>query len=141
MKKFIVLTLFISSLLGSAVEIEKGIYKTILKALFPTKKVIKVWSDDPSKKDLFESIPGIKVVNEKKIADILMLFNTLNVQRNSNQMIFANGYLILQRNKGVVVGGFYWQKGRPNLIFIKNRLEKVGIVLPTNLQKYIEDIK
>ncbi len=141
MKKLFLLIFFISSLLGSVFEIEKGIYKTILKALFPSKKIIKVWSDDSSKKELFESIEGIRVVKNRDNADILMLFRTLDINQSSDQIVFANGYLILQSNKGVVVGGFYWQKGRPNLIFIKNKLKEIDLVLPSNLQNYIEDVK
>ncbi len=126
--------------MSSALEIEKGIYKTILEALFPSKSIVKVWSDEVSKNPLFASIEGVRVVQNKKDADILMLFHTYDIQK-SDQAVFANGYLVLQRNKGNAVGGFYWQKGRPNLVFVKNKLQERGITLPKKLQSYIEDIE
>lgn len=140
LRKLFLFLILATSLFSSSLEIEKEIYSTILKALFPSKSVVKVWSDEASKNQLFESIDGVHVVKNKKDANILMLFHTYDIQ-HSEQAVFANGYLVLQRNKEDVVGGFYWQKGRPNLVFIKNKLQERGITLPKNLQNYIEDLK
>lgn len=140
MRKLILFIILPILLISSSVETEKEIYNIILKALFPSKSIVKVWSDESSKNSLFKSIDGVHIVKNKKEADILMLFNTYDTQER-HQAIFANGYLVFQRNKGNAIGGFYWQKGRPNLIFVKNKLQKRGIVLPEKLQKYIEDIE
>jgi len=132
--------LILSALFASFLDVEKKIYKTIFDALFPSKSVVKVWSDEPSKIPLFASIERVEIVKDKENADILMLCRNQNIDID-NKKIFTNGYLVFQRNKGKAVGGFYWQKGRPNLIFAKKKLEKEGIELPSNLRKYIEDIE
>lgn len=140
LKKLLLFLILTASLVSSSLEIEKGIYQTILRALFPSKNIIRVWSDEASKKSLFSSIDGVRLVKNRKDADILMLFHTYDIKQ-SDKAVFANGYLVLQRSKGNAVGGFYWQKGRPNLVFVKNKLQEFGIVLPKNLRGYIEDIK
>ncbi|WP_457600641.1 hypothetical protein [Hydrogenivirga sp.] len=39
------------------------------------------------------------------------------------------------------LGAFYWKKGRPNILLIKERLEERGIKLPPEYKKFIESIK
>jgi len=140
LKRFVLLTMFVVSSFSSQINVEKKIYKMIFSALFPSNSVVKVWSDEPSKTFIFASMKKVKLVKSQNNADILMLYHNEEIDTN-NKIVFANGYLVFQRKKGKAVGGFYWQKGRPNLIFVKKILQKKGIVLPDNLKKYIEDIK
>jgi len=37
-----------------------------------------------------------------------------------------------------IVGGFYWQKGRPNILFLKDNIDKYNIKLPSSMKQYIE---
>ncbi len=36
------------------------------------------------------------------------------------------------------LGAFYWKKGRPNIVLIKERLEERGIKMPKEYRRYIE---
>ena len=40
-----------------------------------------------------------------------------------------------------VVGAFFWKKGRPNLLLIKERLEEKSIKLPREYEKFIEPLE
>ncbi len=123
---------------ASPVDKERSIYRTILNAIFPDKEVIHVWLDNPKKRAIFEKIKRVEVVNDHKRADILILYNSFDVPAD-NKIIFADGYLVFEHFKNRLVGGFYWQKGRPNLVFIKKNLKDHNISLPPTLKEYIED--
>lgn len=55
-----------------------------------------------------------------------------------NRLFFTNNYeKLLSDSK--FYGAFFWNKSRPNIVFIKNRLSKGNINLPHTYQKYVED--
>ncbi len=125
-------------LMASTLQTERDIYKTILSAIFPKKQIVHVWLDDPSKKKVFTAINKVRVVDNKSDADILIIYRTYDIDVKDKK-VFADGYLVFKHNKDSIVGGFYWQKGRPNLVFIKKNLKDYGISLPEDLQEYIEE--
>ncbi len=55
-----------------------------------------------------------------------------------NKYFFTNNYKKLLNNEKFF-GAFFWTKSRPNIVFIKNRLESKKIFLPKSYQKFIED--
>ncbi|AXH15384.1 hypothetical protein [Malaciobacter mytili] len=58
--------------------------------------------------------------------------------KGKNKYFFTNNYKKLLNNEEFF-GAFFWTKSRPNIVFIKNRLESRKISLPKNYQKFIED--
>lgn len=70
----------------------------------------------------------------KKSVDIFSLCKT------EKKVFFTNNYRRLLGNN-IYVGAFFWSKSRPNITFIKDRLNKLNIKLPKDYQKFIEDIK
>ena len=69
--------------------------------------------------------------NESK-SDILCTSNT-------NKLFITNDYKkLLKDNK--YAGAFFWNKSRPNITVIKNRLENQNINLSTNYEKFVEDL-
>jgi len=137
-RSLFILLVFIITLSASPLQTERKIYQTILHALFPQKKIVYVWLDDKSREGVFEHIPGVKVVSYQTDADILIIKKSYDINVR-NKIIFADGYLVYKQQKHNIIGGFYWQKGRPNLVFIKKNLQKEGIKLPQDLQEYIEE--
>ncbi len=138
MKKILLVTVLTLSLFASAIDKERSIYRAILNAIFPDKKVIYVWLDNPKRKEIFKKIDRVRVVDDQDRADILILYNTFDVPVD-NKIIFADGYLVFEHFKDKLIGGFYWQKGRPNLVFLKKNLKDHNITLPPSLKDYIED--
>ncbi len=138
MKKLLLYLSLALTLVASPIEKERSIYQTILRAIFPEKAVINVWLDNPKKYEIFEKIHGVHVVKNHKDADILILYHSFDVPAK-DKIIFADGYLVFEHFKNRIVGGFYWQKGRPNLVFVKKNLKDHNITLPPSLRDYIED--
>lgn len=59
-------------------------------------------------------------------------------KEDTNKIFFTNNYQkLLNDNK--YLGAFFWNKSRPNITFIKNRLEKQKIELPNSYAKFVED--
>jgi len=124
-------------LFASHVSYEVKIYHVIFSSLFPQKDLINVWSDSAKKKETLSQIKCIHFVELQKNADILLLSKTKNL--TSDTMKFVTSYKLLKHYKQSAVGGFYWQKGRPNILFLKKNLQKYHLKLPPSLQEYEVD--
>jgi hypothetical protein len=127
-------------LIAKDTDIESKIYITIFHAIYPNKNNIKVYTNDNSKKNFLKNIYQVRLVNNPKDADLLLLYKAIDIDiKNIYGVIFATTYHLLKDYKDVAIGGFYWQKGRPNILFLKQNLKKEKISLPQNIQKYIEE--
>ena len=118
-------------------NVEEKIYALIIHTLYPNKTYIKVFSDTPHYKEILQHISNIKLVSSPQDADFLVLENQLHTP--SKGVIFATSYHLLRDYKKDAIGGFYWQKGRPNILFLRKNLQKYHISLPASMQKYVED--
>ena len=81
-------------------------------------------------------IINVIIVKTPQEADFLIIKHSLNIK--SNGLKFANSYKILKYYRESVIGGFYWQKGRPNILFLEKNLEHNHLILPESMQEYIE---
>ena len=124
-------------LLASDIKTEQKIYTLIIHSLLPQKKEIKVWCDDKLKKELIVSIPNVEYTLDANNADFLLLSKNQKIQANGVK--FVTNLKLLEAGKDSVVGGFFWQKGRPNILFLKKNLQKHHIKLPKSIQEYIEE--
>ena len=132
--------LLILLLQASPLDIEKKIYKIIIKAIFPQKHIVKVWLDNPNAFAAILYLNRVKVVDNPQKADILFISKQDSFSKISfNKIIFVNSYKLLKNYQNIAIGGFFWQKGRPNIIFLRKNLQKHHIHLPVKFQKYIED--
>ncbi len=138
MKKILILLCYSIILFADSFSIEKQIYTHIIDALYPQKAtIVKVWTDDTSKLKILQSIPQVKIVKKPQEADFLLVHREKKLQ--SRGLIFTTDYHTLQSYKDRAIGGFYWQKGRPNILFLRQNLKKHHIKLPREMQEYIED--
>ena len=55
-----------------------------------------------------------------------------------NKLFFTNNYKRLLSNKKYY-GAFFWNKSRPNIVFVKQRLDEKSINLPKEYEGYIEE--
>ena len=138
MKKILILLCYSIILFADSFSIEKQIYTHIIDALYPQKAtIVKVWTDDTSKLKILQSIPQVKIVKKPQEADFLVVHKEKNLQ--SKGLIFTTDYHTLEVYKERAIGGFYWQKGRPNILFLRQNLKKYHIKLPEDMQEYVED--
>ncbi len=83
----------------------------------------------------------LKVVDNCESSNFVFIKNKINKPQNcqnSNRVFFTNNYRKLL-NKDMYIGAFFWSKSRPNIVFIKNRLDKKNIKLPNSYAQFIED--
>ncbi len=59
-------------------------------------------------------------------------------KEDTNKIFFTNNYQKLLKDSRYL-GAFFWNKSRPNITFIKNRLEKQKIELSNDYAKFVED--
>ncbi len=83
--------------------------------------------------------PGsINIVTDCDKADIILLSTTKKIPLKCNQkLLFGSRYSHLKNQN--VIGSFFWQKGRPNILFYEKRLQEHNIKLSPSFDKYIED--
>lgn len=59
--------------------------------------------------------------------------------KGSKKLFLTNNYKRLMTNKKYY-GAFFWNKSRPNIVFVKQRLQDNNVQLSKEYLKYIEDI-
>ena len=138
MKKIFILLLLLSTILfASSSAVEAKIYNSIFSAFFPYKNIVRVWVDKESKRDILQRIANVRLVSSMGDADICLIMKSKDIK--TNKLIFVGSYSLLKHYKESTLGGFFWQKGRPNILFLKENLEKFNVKLPSRFSKYIEN--
>ena len=116
-------------------------YHHVLDALF-TKQVVSVYVEDATYKDVFAHSSFIKIVNDMRQADMVLITDDLVLQDAlslaNDPILFSTRYKYLDKSQDIV-GAFYWKKGRAQLLFIKDRLLNHGIKLTREYAKYTLD--
>ena len=138
MKKFLfALLLITTTLFASNLQTEEKIYALIIHTLLPDNQKIKVWGDTPHNKEILQNITDLQLVESPKDANFLLLDNNSSIETNA--LIFVTNYKILEKMQKSAIGGFFWQKGRPNILFLRKNLQKKNIQLPKSMQDFVED--
>ena len=124
-------------LFASNMQYEQKIYATLLDNIFAGKLIVKVWTDDLQKERMFLKLSNVQIVKNAENADILIVEREKNLPEG--KLIFATNYLILKDYEKEAIGGFYWKKGRPNIIFLRANLSQHQLKLPRSFDSFIED--
>jgi len=137
--KYLIAILLITAinLTASIESVEQKIYASVLKALYGEDKKVTVWTDDQEKRVVFYHIHNVNIVKDPQKADILFVYHNMDI--NSDKPIFVGSYRLLKYYQNKAIGGFYWQKGRPNLLFLRSNLKKFGMHVDKTLQQYIAE--
>jgi len=125
-----------SIVFGGSRETEIRIYSLIINAIVPDKSDVVIWTDDKKRLKYLEKFTNIRFSDTPDKADLLIVKETEGIK--SDRPIFAISYPILKYYKDSALGGFYWQKGRPNVIFLQENLRRKGITLPKSMSKFVE---
>ena len=143
MKKIIIIWILLFSCLFS---LEKDstmkVYNKILTSLFVKQKPI-VYIANKEYKNILKHSDEIIVSDNPKIASIAIVSNKKEVdhikQVNKNIILFVTQESLLFYDTSVI-GAFYWKKGRSQLIFIKDRLDRYHIQLPDEYNQFIIEL-
>jgi len=132
--KKIILLICVTFLIASPDKITAKIYENIMNNLSHNPKI---WTDNYNLKNILKKYSNLDLTN-KNSANIYIL--NKKIENINNKIIFVTNYKLL-KDINNSVGAFYWKKGRPNIIFIKERLDKNGIKIPFEYKNYIENEK
>lgn len=129
MKKIIVSFFIIVTALYSASS-ESKIIKLIFDSLYGGD--VSIYTKDSKKVDIINEA-GFKLVDSCSQADIV--YSSKKLKGCNNKPLFTDNFKVFSKNKNAI-GAFYWKKGRPNILFLKPRLDKFNLTLPLKLKKY-----
>lgn len=139
MLKFFSLFLVLYSLLNaSEEETATKIIQNLIEVI--DKQNAKVWINSYDMKLIgAEGLKKFNLVKSCKEAKVLILSTVVVVPKEcQNKPILVLDYDLLTRYNNAV-SAFFWKKGRPNIVFISDRVKKFSISLPPSYSKYVED--
>lgn len=132
--------LFISSVASAEVtkiNVETQIIERIVTSLFPNKKIT-AWGETTDQKNSIRESKKIEEAVNSSNADLIIVSKNIPQNLSSNSVIITTEYALLKKDERII-GAFFWQKGRPNLLFLRPRMEKANVNLGHEFNKYIED--
>lgn len=148
MKKILIFLLLFGGCL-SALERESTlkIYHQIFGALAP-KPVIRIYTSDRKYREVFMHSEKLLLSKGFEESDIILITDEATLERvlkkkalgefewDKRPVLFVTDYHLLEKSSDAV-GAFYWRKGRSQLLFIKNRLDRYRIVLPEEYNDFL----
>ena len=113
--------------------------KIVGKIIYALNSDAKIWINKKTNyKDVVDT-SVLNIVNYCNDANIVMINSNKTIPINCKDLpIVTFDYNLLSKNKNAVAA-FFWKRGRPNIIFIKDRLDKFNISIPNKYQSYLVD--
>ena len=144
MKKYLLSFLLgFSTLYGLESQTTLRLYESLFQT-FVHKSTPFVYVSDGEYKKIFKQSHVLKLTEELSKADIVLItdesiFLTLLPLLKKSQkkpIVFGTQRKFLQLSP-LFIGTLYWKKGRVQLRFLSERLQRANIVLPEKFQRYI----
>lgn len=121
------------------VELEAKIISNIAQASTGNKINLFIPEISQSEKEIYANF--FTLVDNCSEANFVFVKKQVNIDvvcQENNKLFFTNNYQkLLSDNR--YYGAFFWNKSRPNIVFIKQRLEDKHISLSSEYQQFIED--
>lgn len=105
--------------------------------MFPNQKVT-AWGETAYHKNMIQQSTKILSTDSFGNAHLLIVSKKIPENISSNAVIITTEYSLLAKDPRIL-GAFFWQKGRPNLLFLRERMQKSNVTLDREFDKYIED--
>ncbi len=135
-----ILAYFTGAFSGEEIKkVESIIISQISSTLTGKQYRIKVFATD-NMKYIFKYSKILIPNYECDKADIVVAGDQLKNKSCEKKVMIVTKYYLIRKYENAVAA-FYWYKGRPNVVFIKERLKKFGIKLPAKYKKYIDSEK
>jgi hypothetical protein len=127
--------LFTIQAMSFDIDTASKIFNKIFTAIF-SKQIIYVYSPNPDYIEVVHKAENLDLTQDIIHADIVLLTNTEELAKAQNRLAFTVNLTVLKEGKRVI-GAFYWEYGRPKIVFIRKRLEYYDITLAKPFEKYI----
>jgi hypothetical protein len=121
------------------VELEAKIISNIAHASTSNKIHLFIPEISQNEKEIYANF--FTLVNNCNEANFVFVKKQLNIDaicQEKEKLFFTNNYQKLLSDSRYF-GAFFWNKSRPNIVFIKQRLEDKHITLSSEYQQFIED--
>ena len=123
---------------ASEKEYATKIIKNIVEVIDKSNTSVWIDSDDSGVLELLE-LKQLNVVKTCNNAKVLILSSEKSIPKSCiAKPILVLDYNLLEKHSNAV-SAFFWQKGRPNIVFLKKRLQHFSISLPPTYEKYVEE--
>jgi hypothetical protein len=135
-KLILTLILILSPIYSSEIKTASKIMGKISSVLIK-KENTSVLTNDARNEEIVSYSMKMKNISSCNNADMIITHTKDIPKCDKEVLIFVTNYLAFKALPEAV-GAFFYQKGRPNIIFREENLAKYNIVLPSEFNKYIE---
>lgn len=135
---FAMTLLLCGQLQASELSIAAKIIDKTVGSFFPEKRSVKTWGTTGYHAGIISHSTHMESVSAPQDADFLLLESEVPTELKGDAVLFSTS-LDLFTHDDRIVGAFFWQKGRPNLIFLRSRLEQHNLTLSSDFDTFIED--
>jgi hypothetical protein len=118
------------------IETASKIYDKLFYAVFE-KTNIKVFVNDDEYKQMILSSKNLVLSESINMSDIVIVTSENDLINIQDKVAFAIEKSLLEKNTNII-GAFYWNKGRPEIIFIKDRLAHYNLKITESFEKYVK---
>ena len=135
MKKILIILFLLYSISNASDNYELKLYEKVLPSIFK-QLPIKIYTDDDIK-DILKHSNKFDILSTCTDAVVVIIgknFENIS-QECKNKPIFATSYRGF-KNYQNSFGAFYWRKGRPQIRFKNDTLNRYNLNLPNSLKKY-----
>ena len=113
------------------------IYTKIFKAMLDKDRIY-VYVENEKYMGIFNYTDSMEYAANKENSDIILVTTKEELSMDDSKIFFTTEIALMEQHDNIL-GAFYWDHGRPKIIFIKDRLEKHNIKLHKSFQKYIQE--
>ncbi|MBC8237760.1 MAG: hypothetical protein H8E76_05965 [Helicobacteraceae bacterium] len=138
LKFLLIVSLCYSFAFASEKETATKIVQAIVATVNTYDQAVWIQKNDKELLELLD-VNRFNISDTCKDAGVLILQSSTSFSGAcKDKPIVVLDYDILKDHKNAVAA-FFWKKGRPNIVFIKDRIEKFNIVLPPSYEIYLEE--
>jgi len=122
------------------IELESKIMFNISKSLLAKKIILFIPNITEIEKEIYKKrFQLAKTCKESNFIFVKRHVKKEDICMNEKKIYFTNNYKKLLSNN-IYLGAFFWNKSRPNIVFLKKRLDAKRIKLPSSYTQFIENI-
>ena len=111
------------------------IYEKVFQG-FIEKPTISVYVENHEFDDMFKYSQVLERVYSPDIADVSIVTKKSEMPRGRDIVMFTTDLQLLKTYSNIV-GAFYWDHGRPKIIFLDSRLKRLNIEVSPYFTKYV----
>jgi len=97
---------------------------------------IRVYCINAKYQKVIQLAKDLKLEKNVTFADIVLVDALSEIPKGKHPIIFTTNLSVFRKNTHAI-GAFYWEHGRPKIVFLQSRLQKHNITLSKSFQRYI----